>query len=154
MRVVCVVYVTEKLTLRPIDEPKLLIVIKEHLCNVLKGNDDKRGVKTNFLMGLTHTKHWLHHNMFADRDYKGPDTNWLGEKGRPLITIKNCNEKGYSVVIVRCKDRPKLIFDIDYTLTNMQYLVLHATINSSETYALQVYMVIYGLSLCKFSFAL
>lgn len=141
MRVACVVYVTDEYTLRPIEDPEQLAAIKEQLSNVLKGNDDRRGVKTDFSMGLTHTERRLHQMMFADRDYEGPDTRSLGENGRPIITIENCNEKGYSVVTVHCKDRPKLLFDTVCTLTDMQYVVFHATITSSGTYALQEYYI-------------
>jgi UTP:GlnB (protein PII) uridylyltransferase len=154
MRVACVVYVTDESTSRPIEEPEQLAAIKEQLSNVLKGNDDRRGVKTDFSMGLTHTERRLHQMMFADRDYEGPDTRSLGENGRPIIKIENCNEKGYSVVTVHCKDRPKLLFDTVCTLTDMQYVVFHATITSSGTYALQVCLVIYAHSLCTFSSAL
>jgi len=63
----------------------------------------------------------------------------LRENGRPIIKIESCNEKGYSVVNVHYKDRPKLIFDTICTLTNMQHVVFQASINSNGTYALQEY---------------
>ncbi|XP_059066991.1 ACT domain-containing protein ACR3 [Cryptomeria japonica] len=141
MRVACVVYITDELTSRPIEEPDRLATIKEQLSNVLKGNDDRRGVKTDFSMGLTHTERRLHQMMFADRDYEGPETSSLGEDGKPIITIDNCIEKGYSVVTVHSKDRPKLLFDTVCTLTDMQYVVFHASINSSGSCALQEYYI-------------
>uniref|UniRef100_A0A0D6QYN3 ACT domain-containing protein n=1 Tax=Araucaria cunninghamii TaxID=56994 RepID=A0A0D6QYN3_ARACU len=141
MRVACVVYITDELTAKPIEDPERLNSIKEQLSNVLKGNDDRKGVKTDFSMGLTHTERRLHQMMFADRDYEGPETRSLGEDGRPIITIENCNEKGYSVVTVHSKDRPKLLFDTVCTLTDMQYVVFHASINSTESCAVQEYYI-------------
>ncbi|KAL3641188.1 hypothetical protein CASFOL_016156 [Castilleja foliolosa] len=55
------------------------------------------------------------------------------------VTIDRCEEKDYSVVTVWCKDRSKLIFDIVCTLTDMQYVVFHATITSEGPYATQEY---------------
>ena len=96
MRVACVVHITDNLTSRPIEDPDRLATIKEQLSNVLKGNDDRKGVKTDFSMGLTHTERRLHQMMFADRDYEGPETSSLGEDGKPIITIDSCIEKEHS----------------------------------------------------------
>ena len=79
--------------------------------------------------------------LFADRDYEGGCLST--EAGyppsfTPKITIDRCVEKGYSVVTVNCKDRSKLMFDIVCTLTDMQYVVFHATITSDGPYASQV----------------
>lgn len=80
---------------------------------------------------------------FADRDYEG---NVLTAEAdyppsfEPKIMIEHCEEKGYSVVTVKSKDRPKLMFDIVCTLTDMQYVVFHATISSDGPYALQVFL--------------
>ncbi|XP_022042242.1 ACT domain-containing protein ACR3-like [Helianthus annuus] len=42
--------------------------------------------------------------------------------------VENYSEKGYIVVHLQCPDWPKLLFDIVCTLTDMQYVVYHATI--------------------------
>lgn len=79
--------------------------------------------------------------LFADRDYEytgvTPDIDYPPSL-RPKITIERCEEKGYSVVSVSCKDRAKLMFDIVCTLTDMQYVVFHAAISSDGPYASQV----------------
>ena len=59
--------------------------------------------------------------MFEYRDYERGDED---DKVRPQVTAMDCTEKDYSVVIMRCKDRPKLLFDTVCTLIYMQYLVL------------------------------
>jgi hypothetical protein len=40
-------------------------------------------------------------------------------------------ERGYSVVTVRCRDRPKLLFDVTCTLHNMDYVVFHNTVGTA-----------------------
>ncbi|KAK9166020.1 hypothetical protein Scep_001211 [Stephania cephalantha] len=48
------------------------------------------------------------------------------------VTIEHCEEKGYSVVNVISRDRPKLLFDTICTLTDMQFVVFHAAISSKD----------------------
>eukprot|EP00250_Pteridium_aquilinum_P034717 c7998_g1_i1 orf=398-1774(+) len=141
-RVACVVYVTDESIRGPIDNPQRLNAIKEQLGNVLKAKEDVKGAKMDFSIGLTHTERRLHQMMFADRDYEGshsPSSPMCIDK--PKISIENCLEKGYSVVTIRSKDRPKLLFDTVCTLTDMQYVVFHATIDSDGPKAIQEYYI-------------
>lgn len=141
-RVACVVYITDETSGGPIEDVQKLACIKEQFRNLLKASDDRKGPKTDVSMGLTHTERRLHQMMFADRDYEGSSppspTNC---RDRPQITINNCVEKGYSVVNIRSRDRPKLLFDTVCTLTDMQYVVFHATIDSDGPYANQEYYI-------------
>eukprot|EP00262_Sarcandra_glabra_P000400 TRINITY_DN10471_c0_g1_i1.p1 TRINITY_DN10471_c0_g1~~TRINITY_DN10471_c0_g1_i1.p1 ORF type:complete len:450 (+),score=43.23 TRINITY_DN10471_c0_g1_i1:121-1470(+) len=144
MRVACVVYVNDDTTCRAVDDPIRLSSIEDQLNNLLRGHgEDNKAARTNFSMGFTHMDRRLHQMMFADRDYEG---NNATEKDiiysfRPIITIDHCEDKGYSVVNVRCKDRPKLLFDIVCTLTDMQYVVFHASIGLEGPQALQEYYI-------------
>jgi UTP:GlnB (protein PII) uridylyltransferase len=101
-------------------------------------------------MGFTHTERRLHQLMFADRDYEKLDGTGGrapppplndNDKATSLVTIDNCLERGYSLVNVQCKDRPKLLFDIVCTLTDMEYVVFHATINSQGPETFQEYYI-------------
>lgn len=144
MRVACVVYVTDDSTGAPIDNPERLSMIKVQLCNVLKGDNDKRVAKTVVSLGVTHTERRLHQMMFADRDYERVHNDLLEsrvDRFRPLVTVENCVEKGYSVINIKSKDRPKLLFDTVCTLTDMQYVVFHGTVDSDGSYALQEYYI-------------
>ena len=140
-RLACVVYVADDTRLGPIEDMEKLSIMKEQLCNVLEVSEDRKRVKTDFSVGLTHTDRRLHQMMFADRDYENnPSLVSKGDRSiRPHITIENCKEKDYSVVNIRCKDRPKLVFDTVCTLTDMQYVVFHGTIDSEGPKAIQVY---------------
>jgi UTP:GlnB (protein PII) uridylyltransferase len=154
LRAACVLYVTDEETQGPIANGKKIERIKELLFKVMKGgasNDEKRGggAKTDIATEVTHTERRLHQMMFADRDYEALElpppprcstsrSSTVEKKDKPVIAIQSRNERGYSVINVACKDRPRLLFDIVCTLTDMQYVVFHATINSKGIDAVQV----------------
>ncbi|KAL6011665.1 hypothetical protein ACLOJK_002113 [Asimina triloba] len=143
-RMASVVYITDEDTKLPIDDPDRLAKIKQLLKYVLKGDRDKRGARTAVSLGVTHTERRLHQMMYADRDYDridGSDQQSTSDRGKPLVTVENCMEKGYSVVNVRCRDRPKLLFDTVCTLTDMQYVVFHATVIAEGPEAYQEYFI-------------
>ncbi|MQM01706.1 hypothetical protein Taro_034457 [Colocasia esculenta] len=145
MRVACVVYVNDGATCGALDDPNRLRIMEEQLTNVLRvWKDDHREPRTNFSMGYTHVDRRLHQLMFADKDYEsdvGDDQEKDISHTKPIISIEQCEDKGYSVVNVQCKDRPKLLFDIVCTLTDMQYAVFHASVSSEGPKALQEYYI-------------
>ncbi|KAK1294953.1 hypothetical protein QJS10_CPA16g00908 [Acorus calamus] len=124
-RMASVVYITDDSSGSPIDDPDRLARIKQLLRHVLKG--------TAVSAGVTHTERRLHQMMYADRDYDR-DGGCVGET---FVTVENCVDKGYSVVNVRCQDRPKLLFDTVCTLTDMKYVVFHAAVISEGPEAYQ-----------------
>ncbi|EYU23322.1 hypothetical protein MIMGU_mgv1a020607mg, partial [Erythranthe guttata] len=76
----------------------------------------------------------LHQMMFADRDYdRKRIIDIFGES--PVVLVQNYLEKDYSVVNIHCKDRNKLLLDVVCTLTDMQYLIFHATVDTSADQA-------------------
>ncbi|KAI3968046.1 hypothetical protein MKW92_047615 [Papaver armeniacum] len=98
-----------------------------------------------------HTGRRLHQLMQADMHHeisRSKDGNDSGKRRRSgsnnIVTevcIENCKEKGYTVVNVRCKDRPKLLFDTVCTLTDLGYVVFHAAISSRDSLAVQEYYI-------------
>ena len=78
--------------------------------------------------------------MFDDRDYVKPDVA-SGMNARPHVTLRNWHDKDYSVVTIRCKDRPKLLFDTVCTLTDMKYVVFHASVDAEGPEAFQVLVI-------------
>ena len=148
-RMACVFYVNEKddAASQAVDDPSRLSIMEEQLNNILRqSEDDEKVARTRFSMGFTHMDRRLHQMLFADRDYEcagvATDVNYPASS-RPNITIEHCEEKGYSVVSVRCKDRAKLMIDIVCTLTDLQYVVFHATISSDGPCASQVFYINY-----------
>ncbi|XP_059648719.1 ACT domain-containing protein ACR4-like [Cornus florida] len=141
-RAAAVMQVTDEETGSAITDPERLSMIKQLLCNVLKGSNKSREAKTVVSHGVTHRERRLHQMMFADRDYdRDYDDESSNEKQRPNVNVVNWYDRDYSVVTVRCKDRSKLLFDIVCTLTDMQYVVFHGNVDAEGPEAFQEYCI-------------
>ncbi|KAK1361244.1 ACT domain-containing protein ACR6-like [Heracleum sosnowskyi] len=145
-RAAAVVHVTDDSTGFAVEDPKRLLTIKELLRNVLKGSSDLKTAKMTLSPpGVTHRERRLHQIMFADRDYEITESSRDGKSddksSRPHVTIANCIEKDYTVITMRSKDRPKLLFDTLCTLTDMQYVVFHGVVHTGRSEAYQEYYI-------------
>ncbi|XAR64365.1 [Protein-PII] uridylyltransferase [Bertholletia excelsa] len=141
-RMASVVYITDEVNGTPINNPDQLEKIKQLLLHVLQGDRDMRGANAAVSVGSTHTGRRLHQMMYADRDYDNGDMSGSGSgRSNPIVIVDNCHEKGYTVVSLRCPDRPKLIFDTVCTLTDMQYVVYHGTVIAEGPEAYQEYYI-------------
>ncbi|KAF6161536.1 hypothetical protein GIB67_009415 [Kingdonia uniflora] len=142
-RMASVVYITDEATGLPIDDEDRLSKIKQLLSYVLKGNTDQHSANTVVSVGITHTQRRLHQMMYADRDYDKDNIvcSPMSDKSKPVVSVENCDEKEYTVVILRCRDRPKLLFDTVCTLTDMKYVIFHATIVVEGTEAYQEFYI-------------
>lgn len=152
LRVACVVYVTDETTKGPISDSAKLVRVKELLAGVMRPDDGKTTTATEFSVSSTRTERRLHQMLFADRDYEVKDPYARlrrreamalkegAREGPPGIGIRNCVDTGYSIIVIRTPDRPKLLFDTVCTLTDMQYVVFHASIDSTDGMAFQVRM--------------
>ncbi|XP_065858052.1 ACT domain-containing protein ACR8 [Euphorbia lathyris] len=130
-RIASLIYVKDCNSGSPIEDSQQIVRIEARLRNVLKGDNDIRSAKTSISMAVTHTERRLHQMMFADRDYeRKPILGFNADS--PVVTVQNWVERGYSVVNVQCKDRMKLLFDVVCTLTDMDYVVYHATIKTAS----------------------
>ncbi|XP_010533743.1 PREDICTED: ACT domain-containing protein ACR8 [Tarenaya hassleriana] len=125
-RIAAIIYVKDCNSGSPIQDSHQIARIEARLRNVLKDDNDLRSAtRTCVSMAVTHTERRLHQLMFEDRDY---DRKQKEESS--VVTVQNWAERSYSVVNVQCKDRTKLLFDVVCTLTDMDYVVFHATINT------------------------
>ncbi|PKU61787.1 ACT domain-containing protein ACR2 [Dendrobium catenatum] len=153
----CVVYVSDQSTASCIDDPIRLATIEGHLSTVLANNihdKDHIGVKACFIesdRSMCQTERRLHQLMLANRDFDGsqsgphscsstlvPSMRGGTEK---MVTIDRCVEKGYLIAYIECTDRPKLMFDTVCTLTDMHYVIFHASITSHDQFASQEYYI-------------
>ncbi|GAU20708.1 hypothetical protein TSUD_231220 [Trifolium subterraneum] len=134
-RIASLIYVKDCDSGTTIEDSQKIKKIEVRLRNVLKGDNDLRTAKTSVSMSVMHTERRLHQMMFADRDYERTPILKLSSDNT-VVTVQNWAERGYSVVNVQCKDRIKLLFDVVCNLTDMEYVVFHATINtdSNEAY--------------------
>lgn len=140
-RAAAVMHVTDFETGSAITDPLRLSNIKKLLSNVLKG----RTMISSVVPG--HRERRLHQMMLADRDYERSGVVMGDVNQRPKVSVVNWADKDYSVVTIRSRDRPKLLFDTICTLTDMQYVVFHGNVDAEMSEAYQV--VIENLCLIK-----
>lgn len=136
-RVACIIFLEDASSPGPISDPERLGLVEEQLENVVAAHGEtgqKKSVRVTTLgTGRTHTERRLHQLMYADRDYES-----CRACDRTHVSVGRCEDKGYLVVNVRSRDRPKLLFDTVCVLTDMQYVVFHAAISSKRSMADQV----------------
>ncbi|XP_054798858.1 ACT domain-containing protein ACR2 isoform X2 [Prosopis cineraria] len=159
-RLACVAYITDQSTHSPIEDPCRLAYIEDRLTTVLRATtnpNSPRGnqqeVKMVELHGregtMTTVERRLHQLMLSVRDFEapsGPTTAEMPSGGeemrrKRMVRIESCKQKGYSIVSIECKDRPRLMFDAVCTLTDMQYVIFHASISAHRGYAFQEYFI-------------
>ncbi|KDP32101.1 hypothetical protein JCGZ_12562 [Jatropha curcas] len=150
-RAACIIYLEDRLRGGPITDPNRLGHIEEQLENVVDahhGVGERRSLRLiTPVAGQTHTERRLHQLMYSNIDYAPccscTDTG-VGHRRNCTkihVSIESCKEKGYSVVNMRSRDRPKLLFDTLCVLTDMQYVVFHAAVSSMGTMADQEYFI-------------
>nr|GEV56508.1 ACT domain-containing protein [Tanacetum cinerariifolium] len=49
-----------------------------------------------------------------------------------MVSVVDCIEKDYTVITLQCNDRPKLLFDIACTITEMKYVVYHGVVHAEQ----------------------
>ncbi|XP_065629190.1 ACT domain-containing protein ACR6 [Quercus suber] len=139
-RAAAVIYVTDQETGGAIENPKQLSMMNELLCNVLKVNSNFKTPRlTISSSGIMHTQRRLHQMMFADRDFERLEG--VKHSSRNHVCVLDCNDRDYTVVTVRSKDRPKLLFDTLCSLADMQYVVFHGTVITERMEAYQEYYI-------------
>ncbi|KAK7252756.1 hypothetical protein RIF29_36944 [Crotalaria pallida] len=151
-RFACIIYVEDASRPGPINNPTRLAQVEEQLETVFEahaGNGERKRVRlTTFAAGRTHPERRLHQLMYADRDYESCRAchgDYSGEHKKGCdgthVSVSRCEDKGYWMVNVRSRDRPKLLFDTLCVLTDMQYVVFHAAIRSKSSIADQEYFI-------------
>lgn len=144
-RAACIIYVEDAQKNGPIRDPKRLAHVEDQLGTVIeahRGMGERRSVRfTTSDAGSSHAERRLHQLMYADGDYERCGACKGEEKRGTEVWVSRCEDKGYWVVNVRSRDRPKLLFDTVCVLTDMQYVVFHAAIRSKGSMADQEYFV-------------
>ncbi|XP_075510564.1 ACT domain-containing protein ACR1-like [Primulina tabacum] len=159
-RVACIINVDDGSDHGPITDPCRVAHVQAQLENVVGAHHYKDEPRSLRLCppaaSQTHRERRLHQIMAAEGDYEescsccgGTNDDIYGyEKwregqskrcNRTHVQIENCRKMGYSLVSVRSKDRPKLLFDTLCALMDLQYVVSHAAISSEGSFAIQEY---------------
>ncbi|KAF0900045.1 hypothetical protein E2562_026276 [Oryza meyeriana var. granulata] len=153
-RMAALVYVTDADTLGAIDDQDRLDTVKRLLRHLLRGGSggprDRKAAARAAIpsrVAAAHAPRRLHQMMHDDRSAAqssgsgAADDDDDGCRGRPVVEVVDCAERGYTLVNVRCRDRPKLLFDTVCTLTDMQYVVFHGTVIAEGSEAYQEYYI-------------
>ncbi|XP_040382877.1 ACT domain-containing protein ACR8 [Oryza brachyantha] len=112
--------------------------IEARLGHLLRGDSASGGaVAAVPAATVAHAERRLHQLMSADRDQE----ERASESPTPAVSVQSWAERGYSVVTVQCRDRPKLLFDVVCTLTDMDYVVFHGTIDTTGDQAHQEFYI-------------
>ncbi|CAM0872268.1 unnamed protein product [Alopecurus aequalis] len=138
-RVAALVFVRGEDTGAPIHDAARIRRIESHLRHVLRGG--ARGARTVLLdaAAVGNLDRRLHQLLNED-----------GEAGRrapaegptsTAVAVQEWGERGYSVVTVSCRDRPKLLFDVVCTLTDLDYVVYHGTFDTDGDHAQQEFYI-------------
>uniref|UniRef100_A0ACD5WTK0 Uncharacterized protein n=1 Tax=Avena sativa TaxID=4498 RepID=A0ACD5WTK0_AVESA len=129
-RLACLVY------LRDEDADAVRVArIESRLGPLLRGDSDTGGgVVAVPACSVAHADRRLHQLMYAARDHDCAFPT-------PSVSVEGWAERGYSVVTVKCADRPKLLYDVVCTLTDMDYLVFHGTIDTNCGEARQEFFI-------------
>ncbi|KAJ8769315.1 hypothetical protein K2173_002519 [Erythroxylum novogranatense] len=146
-----IIYVEDGFRGGPISDPKRLAQVQEQLEHVVQAHHaigERKSVRlTAPAAGRTHTERRLHQLMYSAVDYEpcqgctGRGVSHRSSCTKIHVSIESCKEKGYSVVNMRSRDRPKLLFDTLCVLTDMQYVVFHAAVSSKGAMADQEYFI-------------
>ncbi|AQK51026.1 ACT domain-containing protein ACR8 [Zea mays] len=74
---------------------------------------------------VAHVDRRLHQLMAADHN------NSATPYPAAAVSVQSWAERGYSVVTVQCRDRPKLLFDVVCALHCLDYVVFHGTVDTA-----------------------
>ncbi|XP_071690776.1 ACT domain-containing protein ACR2 [Rutidosis leptorrhynchoides] len=157
-RLACVAYISDQSSDTRIDNHRLAN-IEHHLNTILHASNtsektsldltEQKDVKSTGLINaggsegtMTVVERRLHQLLLSVHDFDVPHTQTVSvSSAKASVLIENCDEKGYSIVTVQCKDRRRLMFDTVCTLADMQYVISHASVNSHGGSAFQEYFV-------------
>ncbi|PUZ52400.1 hypothetical protein GQ55_6G266800 [Panicum hallii var. hallii] len=139
-RAAAVIQITDEASGLAIHDAARLSKVQELLCNVMQGDGaSSRGTtRTGVSVGAARAERRLHKLMLDDgggEEAVGGEDR-LGEARRKAaaakVVVMDCAERRYTVVILRCRDRPKLLFDTLCALTDLQYVVFHGTVDAER----------------------
>ncbi|KAJ1399631.1 ACT domain [Sesbania bispinosa] len=153
-RVACIINLEDASKPGPINDPERLAHVEDQIQNVMRAHegrvkDERRSVRLRtFAAGRSHTERRLHQMMYDGGDYEScracyGDRSGEHKKGcdGTHVFVGKYEGRGYWVVNVRSRDRPKLLFDTVCVLTDMQYEVFHAAVSSKSSIADQEYFI-------------
>ncbi|KAK3151043.1 hypothetical protein QOZ80_3AG0240930 [Eleusine coracana subsp. coracana] len=140
-RVAALVFVRDEETGAPIDDAARVRRVESRLRHVLRGG--ARGARTiPITTAAVNMDRRLHQLLNEDREDEEEEAGSPSEQAEPAaVAVQDWGERGYSVVTVSCRDRPKLLFDVVCTLTDLDYVVYHGTFDTDGDHAHQEFYI-------------
>ena len=139
-RVAALVFVRDEETGAPIDDAARVRRVESRLRHILRGG--ARGARTVVLADAASVNldRRLHQLLNEDGE-AGSRADKAEQPTTTAVAVQDWGERGYSVVTVSCRDRPKLLFDVVCTLHDMDYVVFHGTVDTAGNQARQEFYV-------------
>ncbi|KAG8048077.1 hypothetical protein GUJ93_ZPchr0008g11559 [Zizania palustris] len=144
-RAAAVIDITDEASGLPIRDAGRLSQLQELLCNVMQGDSNcdgegaaKKG-STAVSLGAANAERRLHRLMLDD----GEERSGCAVKPKAKVVVMDCTERRYTVVILRCRDRPRLLFDTLCALTDLHYVIFHGTVDAEGGSSKEAYQEYY-----------
>ncbi|CAD6202904.1 unnamed protein product [Miscanthus lutarioriparius] len=135
-RVAALVFVRDEETGAPIDDAARVRRVESRLRHVLRGGAlGARMVRAD--AAAVNMDRRLHQLLNED----GEAESRADQAEATAVAVQDWGERGYSVVTVSCRDRPKLLFDVVCTLTDLDYVVYHGTFDTDGDHAQQEFYI-------------
>nr|ACG25033.1 hypothetical protein [Zea mays] len=138
-RVAALVFVRDEETGSPIDDAARVRRVESRLRHVLRGGAlGARMVRAD--AAAVNMDRRLHQLLNEDGE-AGSRADQAEAPTPTAVAVQDWGERGYSVVTVSCRDRPKLLFDVVCTLTDLDYVVYHGTFHTDDDHARQEFYI-------------
>ncbi|BAS83261.1 ACT domain-containing protein ACR8 [Oryza sativa Japonica Group] len=135
-RVAALVFVRDEETGAPIDDAARVRRIESRLRHVLRGGARCARTVLADPSAAGNLDRRLHQLLKEDGE-----ADSRGAAPMTAVAVQDWGERGYSVVTVSCRDRPKLLFDVVCTLTDLDYVVYHGTFDTDGDHAQQEFYI-------------
>lgn len=139
-RVAALVFVRDEDTGAPIDDAARARRVESRLRHVLRGGARGARMLRPDAAAPVNMDRRLHQLLNEDRGAGRAEE----EEEAPTTTavaVQDWGERGYSVLTVSCRDRPRLLFDVVCTLTDLDYVVYHGTFDTDGDHAQQEFYI-------------
>ena len=144
-RVAALVFVRDEETGAPIDDAARVRRVESRLRHVLRGG--ARGARTVLADAAAVNLDRRLHQLLNEDGEAGSRADQAEQPTTTAVAVQDWGERGYSVVTVSCRDRPKLLFDVVCTLTDLDYVVYHGTFDTDGDHAQQVRLLAVSFSI-------
>lgn len=137
-KVVTVVYVTDDSTRSAITDRRRIARMKKHLHHVIRSSNK---IRTPSPRSTPKSKR-SNQMGGGEKGKKKTHEKEIHKKGlEAQVTVSDHKDRGYTLVVLQSRDKPRLLLDTAGALTDMQYVVFHGTIRKENEETYQEYYI-------------